>query len=75
MLRFQGFSGLRRRQSHAAVAALRLPVRPIRTAGQRGDSPKAAALIDRLVGLGHVVADAVHDFGTLQGKPGTNFGR
>lgn len=43
---------------HAAVDALRLPVRLIPTAGQRSDSPQAAALIDGLDDVGHVIADA-----------------
>jgi transposase len=46
---------------HAAVDALGLPVRLIPTAGQRGDCPQAAALIDGLEGVGHVIADAAYD--------------
>jgi putative transposase len=53
---------------HAAVDALGLPVRLIPTAGQRGDSPQAAALIDGLDGVGHVIADAAYDSGALRGK-------
>lgn len=53
---------------HAAVDALGLPVRLIPTAGQRGDSPRAAALIDGLDGVGHVIADAAYDSGALRGK-------
>lgn len=48
--------------------ALGLPVRLIPTAGQRGDSPQAAALIDGLDGVGHVIADAAYDSGALRGK-------
>jgi transposase len=43
-------------------------VRLITTAGQRGDSPQAAALIDGLDGVGHVIADAAYDSGALRGK-------
>lgn len=43
-------------------------MRLIPTAGQRGDSPQAAALIDGLDGVGHVIADAAYDSGTLRGK-------
>lgn len=53
---------------HAAVDALGLPVRLIPTAGQRGDSPQAAALIDGLDGVGHVIADAACESDTLRGK-------
>jgi len=38
-------------------------VRLIPTAGQRGDCPRASALIE---GLGHVIADAAHDAGHLR---------
>ncbi|GIX15150.1 MAG: IS5 family transposase [Paracoccaceae bacterium] len=48
--------------------ALGLPVRLIPTAGQRGDSPQAAALIQGLDGVGHVIADAAYDSGALRGK-------
>jgi transposase len=43
-------------------------VRLIPTAGQRGDGPQAAALIDGLDGVGHVIADAAYDSGALRGK-------
>ena len=43
-------------------------MRLIPTAGQRGDSPQAAALIDGLDGVGHVIADAAYDSGALRGK-------
>jgi transposase len=46
---------------HAAVDALGLPVRLIPTAGQRGDCPLAAALIEGFEGVGHVIADAAYD--------------
>ena len=51
---------------HAAVDALGLPVRLIPTAGQRGDCPQAAALIEGLGGVGHVIADAAYDAGHLR---------
>lgn len=60
---------------HAAVDAPGPPVRLIPTAGQRGDGPQAAALIDGLDGVGHVIADAACDSGALRGRSGTNFGR
>jgi len=47
---------------------LGLPVRLIPTAGQLGDCPQAAALIDGLEGVGHVIADAAHDSGALRAK-------
>lgn len=53
---------------YAAVDALGLPARLIPTAGQCDDSPQAAALIDGLDGVGHVIADAAYDTGTLRGK-------
>ena len=53
---------------HAAVGALGLQVRLIRTAGQRGDSPHVAVLIDGLDGVSHFIADAAYDSGTLRGK-------
>lgn len=43
-------------------------MRLIPTAGQRGDSPQAAALIDGLEGVGHAIADAAYDSGALRGK-------
>jgi transposase len=43
-------------------------VRLIPKAGQRGDSPQAAALIDGLEGVGHVIADAACDPGALRDK-------
>lgn len=43
-------------------------MRLIPTAGQRGDSPQAAALIDGLDGVGHVIADAAYDSGALREK-------
>ena len=43
-------------------------MRLIPTAGQRGDIPQAAALIDALEGVGHVIADAAYDSGALRGK-------
>jgi transposase len=48
------------------VDALGLPVRLIPTAGQRGDCPQAAALIEDLEGIGHVIADAAYDSGPLR---------
>lgn len=51
---------------HASVDALGLPVRLIPTAGQRGDCPQAAALIEGLEGVGHVIADAAYDSGPLR---------
>jgi transposase len=53
---------------HAAVDALGLPVRLIPTAGQRGDCPQAAALIDGFEGVGHVIADAAYDSAALRDK-------
>ena len=53
---------------HAAVDALGLPVRLVPTAGQRGDCPQAAALIDALKRVGHVIADAAYDAGALRQK-------
>jgi transposase len=41
-------------------------VRLIPTAGQRGDCPQAAALIEGLEGVGHVIADAACDAGNLR---------
>jgi transposase len=52
----------------AAVDALGLPVRLIPTPGQAGDCPQAAALIDGLKGVGHVIADAAYDSDVLRGK-------
>lgn len=46
--------------------ALGLPVRLIPTPGQRGDCPQAAALIEGLDGVGHVIADAAYDAGHLR---------
>lgn len=46
--------------------ALGLPVRLIPTAGHRGDCPQAAALIEGLEGVGHVIADAAYDAGHLR---------
>jgi transposase len=43
-------------------------VRLIPRAGQRGDSPQAAALIAGLDGVGHVIADTACDSGALRGK-------
>ncbi len=43
-------------------------MRLIPTVGQRGDSPQAAALIDGLQGVGHVIADAAHDSDALREK-------
>ena len=43
-------------------------MRLIPTAGQRGDCPKAAALIGGLAGVGHVIADAAYDAGALREK-------
>ena len=43
-------------------------MRLIPTAGQRGDCPQAAALIDGLNGVCHVIADAAHDSGPLRKK-------
>lgn len=43
-------------------------MRLIPTAGQRGDSPQAAALIDGLEGVGHVIAGAAYDSGDLRAK-------
>lgn len=45
---------------------LGLPVRRIPKAGQRGDCPQAAALIEELQGVGHVIADAARDAGHLR---------
>ena len=44
-----------------AVDALGLPLRVIVTPGQWGDSPQARGLIEGLVGVGHVIADAAYD--------------
>jgi transposase len=52
----------------AAVDALGLPVRLIPTPGQAGNCPQAAALIDGLKGVGHVIADAAYDSDVLRGK-------
>ena len=46
--------------------ALGLAVRLIPTAGQRGDCPQAAALIEGLEGVDHVIADAAYDSGPLR---------
>lgn len=43
-------------------------MRLIPTAGQRGDCPQAAALIDGLESVGHVIADAAYDSSTLREK-------
>ena len=43
-------------------------MRLLPTAGQRGDCPQAAALIDALEGVGHVIADAAYDSGALRAK-------
>ena len=48
--------------------ALGLPVRLIPTAGERCDSPQAAALVDGLDAVGHVIADAAYDSGALRDK-------
>jgi transposase len=43
-------------------------VRLIPTPGQAGNCPQAAALIDGLKGVGHVIADAAYDSDVLRGK-------
>ena len=54
--------------------ALGLPIRLIPTAGHRGDCPQAAALIDGLPGIGHVIADAAYDADHLRRKIETELG-
>ena len=54
--------------------ALGLPVRLIPTAGHRGDCPQAAALIEGLEGVGHVIADAAYDAGHLRALIETGLG-
>ena len=49
-------------------------MRLIPTAGHHGDSPQAAALIDGLAGVGHVIADAAYDSGALRGKIADDLG-
>jgi len=56
------------------VDALGLPVRLIPTAGHRGDCPQAAALIEGLEGVGHVIADAAYDAGHLRALIETGLG-
>jgi transposase len=51
-----------------AVDALGLPVRLIPTPGEARDCPQAAALIDGLQGVGHVIADAACGPDALRGK-------
>nr|WP_108483565.1 IS5 family transposase [Oceaniglobus ichthyenteri] len=46
---------------HAAVDALGLPIRFVITPGQWGDCPQARGLIEGMVGVGHVMADAAYD--------------
>ena len=41
--------------------ALGLPIRLTVTPGQWGDCPQTAGLIEGLVGVGHVIADAAYD--------------
>ena len=50
-------------------------MRLIPTAGHRGDSPQAAALIDGLDSVGHVIADAAYDSGALREKIADEPGR
>jgi len=56
------------------VDALGLPARLIPTAGHRGDCPQAAALIEGLEGVGHVIADAAYDAGHLRALIETGLG-
>ena len=51
---------------HAAVDALGLPIRFVLTPGQWGDCPQARGLIEGLVGVGHVMADAAYDADDLR---------
>ena len=49
-------------------------MRVIPTAGLRGECPQAAALIDGLEDVGHVIADATCDAGALRRKIEEHFG-
>ena len=49
-------------------------MRLIPTAGHRGDCPQAAALIEGLEGVGHVIADAAYDAGHLRALIETGLG-
>ena len=60
---------------HAAVDALGLPIRFVLTPGQWGDCPQARGLIEGLVGVGHVMADAAHDADDLRHFIGCFFNR
>ncbi|RYY05079.1 MAG: IS5 family transposase [Alphaproteobacteria bacterium] len=51
---------------HAAVDAIGLPIRIHPTPGQYGDAPQAEALLSGLRGIGHVIADAAYDAGSLR---------